>query len=421
VETTGVEPPGARSAFAEPERPVSSRWVGLWAAASFAIYMPMFAALIVQLPLQAESVSGKDGAEVTVAWVTGVGALVSIVASVMIGALSDRTIHGRGRRQAWLLGGAVAAAAAIALLGTQKTVIGMVLVWMVFQVGASSMSTALSAVVPDEVPVHQRGFVSAWYGVSLSLGPLLGIIVVGLILVDDLAAGYAALGVAVILLAFPFALLVRGTPLKEQQRQPFRLAELWSGVAEPFAHRDFAWAFTGRFFLQLSNSIAQIYLLLYLDKQVGYDDPETGVLILTLIYTIAVVGATIPAGRISDRTGKRKRMVFVSSALQGGAGLILAFIPTFPAAMVGALVLGIGFGVYAAVDQALISQVLPSAEGRGKDLGVINLANTGPYVLAPVIAAPVVTSLGGYPVLYVLVLVTGLIAAATVRPIKSVS
>jgi hypothetical protein len=51
------------------------------------------------------------------------------------------------------------------------------------------------------------------------------------------------------------------------------------------------------------------------------------------------------------------------------------------------------------VDKALVTQVLPSA-GRAKDLGLINIANSGPQVVAPAIAAPLVSQLGGYPALY---------------------
>lgn len=71
------------------------------------------------------------------------------------------------------------------------------------------------------------------------------------------------------------------------------------------------------------------------------------------------------------------------------------------------------------MDQALITQVLPRAEDRGKDLGVINIANVLPYVLAAAVGGVVINSFG-YPTLMVLVLITGLIAAATVQPIKGV-
>jgi hypothetical protein len=47
------------------------------------------------------------------------------------------------------------------------------------------------------------------------------------------------------------------------------------------------------------------------------------------------------------------------------------------------------------VDQALVIQVLPSAAARAKDLGLINIANSGPQVVAPAIAAPLVSQFGG--------------------------
>jgi MFS family permease len=162
-------------------------------------------------------------------------------------------------------------------------------------------------------------------------------------------------------------------------------------------------------------------LLYFLQDRVHYADPQTGVLFLIVIYTLAAVLIAIPVGRWSDRTGRRKRIVVISSVLQGIAGLMLAFWPTWTMTMIGAGVLGLGFGAYLAVDQALITQVLPRAEDRGKDLGIINIANNLPYAITPVIAAPVIDHFGGYPVLYLLVLVTAMIAAVTVQPIKSVA
>ncbi|MCD0506260.1 hypothetical protein LPZ50_25070, partial [Bordetella petrii] len=46
------------------------------------------------------------------------------------------------------------------------------------------------------------------------------------------------------------------------------------------------------------------------------------------------------------------------------ASLILGFAPTWAGAITGAVVLGVGFGAYLAVDFALITQVLPTALDR---------------------------------------------------------
>ena len=102
------------------------------------------------------------------------------------------------------------------------------------------------------------------------------------------------------------------------------------------------------------------------------------------------------------------------------AALVLIGTTTLHMAMVAALILGLGYGVYLAVDQALITQVLPNAEDRARDLGVINIANSAPQVLAPVIAAPLVTVLGGYPVLYAVTAGIVILGALAIIPIKSV-
>ena len=75
---------------------------------------------------------------------------------------------------------------------------------------------------------------------------------------------------------------------------------------------------------------------------------------------------SVLGGRLSDRMGKRKPLVIASSAIIALASLILAFAPTWIGAIVGASVLGIGFGAYLAVDTALNTQVLPHAGDRGR-------------------------------------------------------
>lgn len=58
------------------------------------------------------------------------------------------------------------------------------------------------------------------------------------------------------------------------------------------------------------------------------------------------------------------------------------------------LLSGLGFGMFQAVDTALVSQVLPSAKSFAKDLGVVCIAATLPQALAPAIAGAIVLSFG---------------------------
>jgi MFS family permease len=134
-----------------------------------------------------------------------------------------------------------------------------------------------------------------------------------------------------------------------------------------------------------------------------------------------VIITSVVGGAISDRMGKRKPLVIASSVVISIAALILAFEPTWTGAIAGAVVLGVGFGAYLAVDFALITQVLPAALDRGRDLGVINIANSLPQVIAPAIASIFVVFWGGYVSLYVAAAVIGLLGAVFVVKIKGVA
>jgi len=142
--------------------------------------------------------------------------------------------------------------------------------------------------------------------------------------------------------------------------------------------------------------------------------------VLILIYAAGAVATAVGGGMWSDRTGRRKPLVIVSSLVMAAGAVLLAVRPTWTASLVAAALLGIGYGVYMAVDTALVTQVLPAAADRGKDLGIVNIANAAPQVLAPALAAPVVAGLGGYPMLYALTAVVTIAGAVLVLPIRSV-
>ena len=88
--------------------------------------------------------------------------------------------------------------------------------------------------------------------------------------------------------------------------------------------------------------------------------------------------------------------------------------------MLAAGIMGGGYGIYLSVDNALVTQVLPAVRDRAKDLGVVNIASSAPQVLAPAIAAPVVRSLGGYPMLYLITAIVTILGSIFVYRIRSV-
>jgi hypothetical protein len=78
-----------------------------------------------------------------------------------------------------------------------------------------------------------------------------------------------------------------------------------------------------------------------------------------------------------------------------------------------------GVTVLAAI-AAVGALVLPRSEDAARDLGVLNIANAGPQVLAPLFAALIISHLGGYRVLFIVGGCCGVAGAIAVLPVRSV-
>ena len=399
---------------------MSGGFVAALSIANLGIWLAFFTPIVNLLPRLVEDLTGPHGKETALGWVTGVGALVAIIANPLAGAMSDRTTSRFGRRRPWVFGGALVGMVALFVLAGQTTIAGLVVVWAVAQAAINSSYAAVTAAIPDQVPVVQRGTVSGWIGLTQSLGVVAGVAVVTA-LVLDLSAGTIVIGVLYFTLVLPFVLRTHDPVLSRSDRPTFAwrgfFAAFW---VDPHRFPDFWWAWITRFLVSLGNAMATLYLLYFLKDQVHYPNPEQGQLILILVYTLGIVVTAVVGGRLSDRSGRRKVYVVWSTVVMAAAAVLLAFFPTWAMTVLAAAVLGLGFGVYLGVDQALITQVLPSDSDRGRDLGVINVANSAPQVLAPALAAPLVSSVVGYPGLYTVTAVVTLLGALLVLPIRSV-
>lgn len=384
------------------------------------VFLGFFTPIQILLPMQLQRLDAAHKAEL-LSWVTGVGALVAMVVNPLAGALSDRTTSRFGRRRPWILAGALLGAGGLLLTAGRHGLVGITVGWVVAQAGLNVMLAGAAAPVADQVPRAQRAVVSGWTGISQSLGLLVGALLVTL-LVSGIAGGYAAVAAMTVALALPFVLFFADPVLAPEARRSLNLRSLLAGYwVSPRRYPDFGWAWLTRFLINLGNAIGTLYLLFYLTDAVHYRSPDDGVLILTAVYTLAALLTAVPSGAVSDRTGRRRALVVVSCTVMAAAALLLALVHTWPATIVAAAVLGAGYGVYLAVDQALVTQVLPAAADRAKDLGVINIANSGPQVLAPVIAAPIVADFGGYFGLYLATALITLLAGLLVHRIRGVA
>ncbi|WP_220700548.1 MFS transporter [Mycetocola lacteus] len=400
-----------------PEAPVSRRWIAAFTLAWFGYWMASLVPLQLLLPSQFQALNPGDKVR-DLAITNGVAGVVALVTLPVFGALCDRTISRFGRRRLWIAGGAFVGALAVALVGEQTSTGGVVLWWAVATAGASAMMGGLTAVIADRVPERQRGILSsAIYGPQ-ALGVVIGIAAVTLFALQ-LRTAYQLLGIALVLCAIPFVWIHRER--RGMRTPPLTLSAIASGLwVNPRRHPEFAWAFGSRTLVNLANSLGTCYMLFFLTDGLQLDSPEDALLIVTLVYLAAALAFTYLAGLYSDRTGRQRGVLIIAGLAQALAAALLVFAPSFVMAIIAAAFIGGGFGASMSVGQAVVTRVLPDAENRAKDLGIMNIGLVVPTTIAPLIAAILITTSGGYTLLFAATAVFALGGVWMITRLKSI-
>jgi len=192
---------------------------------------------------------------------------------------------------------------------------------------------------------------------------------------------------------------------------------------KPRTSPDFAWAFASRFLFLMAYALLTTYEAYYLLQKIGSTvaDVPQQIFIGTLVQSVVIITASLIGGHLSDRTGRRKIFVCTAAIAYGLALFAIAIASNFNGFLVGMAISGLGFGVYAAVDLALVADVLPNPGQNAKDLGVFNIAGAAPFSIAPA-CAPLILAIGGgsYGVLYAVAGACAIAGALAVLRVKGV-
>src|SRR6266571_4785023 len=215
-----------------------------------------------------------------------------------------------------------------------------------------------------------------------------------------------------------FAVTLNDRRLAKADKPKWSLREFTGTFyVNPRKNPDFAWAFASRFMFVLAYAFLVTYQAYYLLDKIGsakVDVPQQ-IFLGTLAQSVVVVAASVVGGKLSDRTGRRKIFVLTASIVYGLAMFVIAVASNFSGFLVGMAISGLGFGVYVAVDLALVVDVLHDTHNAAKDLGVFNMAGALPFSIAPGIA-PAILAIGGgsYGVLYGVAGVCAIVGAVAI-------
>ncbi|WP_175412064.1 MFS transporter [Streptomyces sp. TRM64462] len=381
--------------------------------AMFMVYMGVGQVL---LPVQVELLDPADKVA-NLGLVSGVSAVFATLFNPLAGLLSDRS----RRRNPWILGGGLAALGALALLGAMRTLLLVTIGWCLVQAMMNIYQAAITAVVPDRVPVERRGLASAMVGIGTPIGVIAGVTLAASFVPHDIRTGYLVLGAVIAVVAVLFTALVREQRLPAVESVP--LGQQFAAFGAALKAGDFRWAFIGRFLMMLGYFMVTLFQLYILQDHISLPaeiEPAAAMAILSPINAVCMLLATVVGGVLSDRIGRRKPFIAVSCVLTAIGMLIPVVSPTWTGMLAFAVVTGLSFGCFMAVDTALVTLVLPSADDAARDMGVLNMANAGPQIIGPFLASFVVASLGGYNALFAAGALITVVGALSVVPIRGV-
>lgn len=413
----------------EPTRPVSLGFQVLLGLANAGAIITLIPVLTVLIPAQATQIDPVHSPS-SLAVVLTLGAAGAMIGNVLAGALSDRTTSRFGRRRPWLLLGMIGSAFGLLLLANSRSIPTLAAAWTITQIFGNVLLSAYGAVMPDRVPVSQRGTTQAIIGVSSPIAIIFSDILFTRI-ADIHMAYYPIIAVLVILTSL-FLLLYREMPILRGSLPPFRLrpflASFW---INPRRFPVFATAWLMWLLVWAGYNLGNGgFFFLYVQNITRYESLFPGhavkdsIALLQMLQIAIGVPLMMAAGILSDRAGQRKGFVLAGMVIIAvGLGLLTGF-SSWPVVMAASILIGAGFWIYYSLGLAMITQLLPSAADRGKDLGVMNVAATLPQILIPPLGAAVINTLGagspgGYKILFLLGAVCVVMAVLLLRAIRS--
>jgi len=286
-------------------------------------------------------------------------------------------------------------------IGLAGSYIAIFFIYCLLQVSANIAQGPYQAFIPDLVPEKRRGLAS---GVKTLLEIAGGVALLYPIafFMDRYFAGqgaswlWLALGaLAIVLLGAMIATLLTVKERPGTGSQLPLLPTLYKSFKiNVRANRDFIWFLISRLLVLMAFTTLQTFALYFLMDVVGVANPASATAQFSIVAVVGMLAVVYPAGRLSDRVGRRP--VVVASGLLGALGIALIFLFQHSYLFIifcGGLV-GISFGAFMSSNWALATDLVGKGE-EARYLGLTNLATAGGAALARLIG-PVIDFFNAY-------------------------
>jgi hypothetical protein len=189
---------------------------------------------------------------------------------------------------------------------------------------------------------------------------------------------------------------------------------------EATGQRSFIWWIVNRLLILAAITGIRDFAQYYLRDVLKVANPASANTKLLLMIAAFLVPATLVGGKLGDKFG-RKRMLLFSAVIAFAGTVVLLISHTMPMVYVAGGIVGLGYGFFMACSWALGTELAPEKES-GKYLGISNLAGAGAGIVGTGIGGPMADSFNaitpglGYLVIYAIY--AGLLVISVIVLIK---
>ena len=403
-------------------KPGLDRPTRLYVLAVFGLHMAFMPVLVLLLPRRTASLFGSDAAS-ALSWLLLAGALTASIANIAAGFLGDRWVKHRGSRRGLIAIGLAALICSYGLLAFAVELAWLIPAIIAFQIGLNMALGPTMALLADHIASSRKGLVAGWMGTALPLSAM-GTAALGLAFPADDNAAFFATAAIVALCVVPLLTFWGFAPASLHSRPTDPASEPGKAVHIP----TISLLWVARALVQFAACFVLYYLFLHITGLIADDTAWHSLSGTFFISFLSLMGASVAvptavfSGLISDRLRSRQSVMALSALVLALSLYVLGSRPSPQIFAVAFVLFQLFLSAYLSVDTALIAQLTGHHPRRGAILGAMNLTNTLPAVLAPLLTIQAMSLAGGempYDLIY-MYCALGLLVA-TIAVLRSAS
>ena len=310
-------------------------------------------------------------------FITIMALLMALTVQPLVGQWSDRTRSRWGKRAPYLTVGAAGVSVALVIIVTADSLWLLVMGAMLVSTFSNTTQSPWQALIPDEVPVTQRGTAAGIKTVLELVGIVSGVVLAGFTLARGNLWGAPVVAITLfwIILAITLFTLFHSGQISHTAHQIGAVNPLRQLVhALKHAPRPFYWWMINRFLFWSAAIAIRTFMLNYLEDVMGITPAEAQALgaQLFLVLGAGVFLLALPAGAIADRIGRRPILMMAGLLASTGTAIFIVWPSLIMLYVAGALI-AVGAGIFASASWALATDLAPASEGA-LYLGLANSA-----------------------------------------------